>query len=623
MSEVYNRFLDKGLDVFFSKDKSKLYVFLAFILGLILRIISAINTRVSADDMHFSVHAINFLNSGKLVVYDQSASLWYYLTDIFYNLFGIGQIGSRFSAVLFGSFSIILIYLLTKEFFGKKAGLIAAFLLAFSPFHIKNTLSEMDNTAMFFVMLGVLLFVKSLKSEKKLPYFLSGVFLGLGILTKVYALLFAPALVFYAFYYNYNKNKTDFIKKTIKYSFIFLVGAFIFAIPSLTHNYLLYKDKGFTDLIYANALGIGNEKATELYSWDSGWGHGADWKGFFLGGSMHLGGLKMPSSIYALLLIFYNDPISFLFALFGILLCFRQKKKDFLVFSLGVLIFVFFYLASRILLAKHYVFLLYLFVPLAALGLAFFHDKIKLKYKFFRLRHLLLIICLFCIVFLGFKTFGTLEHFYTESSVGQMIDYKNEVIPDDAFVIADSRIYRGEIHWMFAGKNYIESSYLSEVARVSDEIAGEKDRIETYFVECVIDDCGWGTIANQPEFNQTAETLVEYFKKDSIVVKEIYDSGTSDFAFPFYSNKENLRFRVYKTEILLNREALQITKLAKVWFLYPIGWDENIQPIFDKYTTKNSFDDLLDNLAHFIVYIAIALAFISLIFLLKNLRYDD
>ena len=58
---------------------------------------------------------------------------------------------------------------------------------------------------MFFVMLGVLLFVKSLKSEKKLPYFLSGVFLGLGILTKVYALLFAPALVFYAFYYNDNK----------------------------------------------------------------------------------------------------------------------------------------------------------------------------------------------------------------------------------------------------------------------------------------------------------------------------------------------------------------------------------------------------------------------------------
>src|SRR3989344_638609 len=113
MSEVYNRFLDKGLDVFFSKDKSKLYVFLAFIFGLILRIISAINTRVSADDMHFSVHAINFLNSGKLVVYDQSASLWYYLTDIFYNLFGIGQIGSRLSAVLFGSFSIILIYLLT------------------------------------------------------------------------------------------------------------------------------------------------------------------------------------------------------------------------------------------------------------------------------------------------------------------------------------------------------------------------------------------------------------------------------------------------------------------------------------------------------------------------------
>ena len=54
-------------------------------------------------------------------------------------------------------------------------------------------------------------------------------------------------------------------------------------------------------------------------------------------------------------------------------------------------------------------------------------------------------------------------------------------------------------------------------------------------------------------------------------------------------------------------------KQTKVWFLYPIGYDESIAPIFDKYETHTAFGNLLDKLAHLIVYISIILAFIVLL----------
>src|SRR3989344_409007 len=303
--------LNRALGVFLSKDRIRFYLLIILILGFVLRLISALNLSVSADDMHFSVHAINFLNSGKLVVYDQSASLWYYLTDIFYKFFGITQMASRMAALFFGTFTILIVFFIAREFFGNKSGIIAAFLLAISPFHIKYTISEMDNMAMFFAMFSILLFVWALKQDKNKLFIFSGALLGLALLTKVYTLLFIPVLLAYSIYSNKKQNKAYLDKKLLKKLFIFLIFAFLFAIPSLTHNYLLYKDKGILDLIYTNALGIGKEESAQFYSWDTGFGQGADWLGFLgLKKSIHSGD-NIPTSIYPFLFFWKNDPAVF------------------------------------------------------------------------------------------------------------------------------------------------------------------------------------------------------------------------------------------------------------------------------------------------------------------------
>ncbi len=60
---LIDRVIDKTFAIFFSKDKTKFYLLCFLIIGLVLRIIASINLTVSADDMHFTVHGINFLGS--------------------------------------------------------------------------------------------------------------------------------------------------------------------------------------------------------------------------------------------------------------------------------------------------------------------------------------------------------------------------------------------------------------------------------------------------------------------------------------------------------------------------------------------------------------------------------
>ncbi|MBA3044222.1 hypothetical protein FP804_03695, partial [archaeon] len=68
---------------------------------------------------------------------------------------------------LWGALTIIPVYYLTKEFFNKKAGVIAAFLIAIMPNHIQGTglgLSDHDPMCLFFIVLAFFFLVKALKT---------------------------------------------------------------------------------------------------------------------------------------------------------------------------------------------------------------------------------------------------------------------------------------------------------------------------------------------------------------------------------------------------------------------------------------------------------------------------
>ena len=113
----FEEIIDKFLDIFLGKDKTKLILISILFFGLILRIIAALNLGMAGDDPHFAVYAINFLSSGKLETHEAAAPLWFAVTSIFYNLFGTSQLASRLAQLIFSTSSILLIFLISKKFF--------------------------------------------------------------------------------------------------------------------------------------------------------------------------------------------------------------------------------------------------------------------------------------------------------------------------------------------------------------------------------------------------------------------------------------------------------------------------------------------------------------------------
>lgn len=112
-------------------------------------------------------------NSWPLVAFesfgDYKPSLYFYTAVPAIALFGLNVFAVRFPSALFGSLTVLLIYLLSKELkIGNwKLNILAALLLAISPWHLQLSRAGFEaNLGLFFVVLGAWLFFKGLKKPK-------------------------------------------------------------------------------------------------------------------------------------------------------------------------------------------------------------------------------------------------------------------------------------------------------------------------------------------------------------------------------------------------------------------------------------------------------------------------
>ena len=114
---------------------------------------------------------------GRFLPYDYFASfgdykppLYVYAAVLPVKIFGLNEFAVRFPSAFFGTLTVLLTYFLVKELFPKLKDSwlpeIAAFFLAISPWHTQLSRAAWEaNLASFFVVLGVLLFLKSLKGR--------------------------------------------------------------------------------------------------------------------------------------------------------------------------------------------------------------------------------------------------------------------------------------------------------------------------------------------------------------------------------------------------------------------------------------------------------------------------
>lgn len=568
---------------FIFKHKTFFLLLAVFFLGILLRYFAAINVEPNADEMVHGSHAIGIIASGFIGRVWQSI-LWSYLTDFFIHFFGVSMFSTRILSFLFGSLTLLLVYLLGKELFDKKVAILGAFLLAISPFHIIYTLIEMDLAAIFFILFAALLFLKRLKKDKKLSL-LAGVFLGVAALIKTLALFFVPSFILFYLIY----NKKIFSKKVFLEILKFCLIILLFFSPILIHNLLWYLDSQMVDAYFSQYFNVG--KSREIFSSIQGISEGFKFNDFFVGV------LDMVNYYFKF------DGINFIFGSLGILLLFFKKNKLAYFFAMFQLIpFLLITFTNR--LQTHYA----IFPPIFALSSAYFlctlFNKVSKKSstKIFFYSFLLGIFVLNSLVFLpyiGSQTAMTpLRSYFASNQLEQ-----------NSLVIADARIYRGRIMWSLIDKNYLESSYFPQIMEENFNLPSDQKIVyNVYFIECVPDDCGWGTIKDQPQFNQSTESIVDLFKQQALLIKTIQGGGS-----PLVDSSKDY-FKIYKSQIYLHPFLMKEIKSTQNFFYYPANYSPKTKAI-DYYEVNGFFPVVLFLVAKILIWISLFWCIFSIFFL--------
>jgi 4-amino-4-deoxy-L-arabinose transferase-like glycosyltransferase len=115
-----------------------------------------------------------------------------------YQIFGVNNFASRIWTAGFGALSLVLIFYLGKKLYNTYVGFLSAIVLGtFTTFYVFARLAMTDVPLVFFILGSIYFFVLSEKTEKTNRYAaLSGLFLGLALMTKQIEALLIPLIVF-------------------------------------------------------------------------------------------------------------------------------------------------------------------------------------------------------------------------------------------------------------------------------------------------------------------------------------------------------------------------------------------------------------------------------------------
>lgn len=119
-----------------------------------------------------------------------------YLTAIPVRFLGLSEFSTRLVPALFGILNVLLIFLLAKRLFlSNLTGLIAALILSISPYALQFSRFNHESTfALFFFLLGLLLFFKGIKENPKFLIF-SFFSFGVDLITYHSAKIIVPSIL--------------------------------------------------------------------------------------------------------------------------------------------------------------------------------------------------------------------------------------------------------------------------------------------------------------------------------------------------------------------------------------------------------------------------------------------
>lgn len=189
-----------------------------FLLGVILRFyqLGAVPVGLHRDEAFLGYNAYSLMKTGRdmtgrllplhLESFLYSPAGYSYASIPFILLFGLSAFSVRFASALFGSLTILITFFLVRNLVNDKkisalVSLLAALFLAISPWHINLSRTATENPiVVFFMSLGLFLFLRWMKDERFMVLFFS--FCSFGITYAIYQApraflpIFLPVLFF-------------------------------------------------------------------------------------------------------------------------------------------------------------------------------------------------------------------------------------------------------------------------------------------------------------------------------------------------------------------------------------------------------------------------------------------
>lgn len=161
---------------------------------------------------------------------------------------GLNEFSIRFPSVLFGSLSVLFLYLIVFEIFkSKKLALVSSLLLAISPWHFFLSRIALEaNLSLSFFIIGFYLLIRGYKKS----FFLipSSILFGLSIFTYNSARVFIPLFLFFlAFYYRKKvKINSNLVISTVIFGVFLAVGFYlaVFQDSSARYYWVRILDEG-------------------------------------------------------------------------------------------------------------------------------------------------------------------------------------------------------------------------------------------------------------------------------------------------------------------------------------------------------------------------------------------
>jgi len=181
--------------------------------------------------------------------------LYPYILGVIYKIFNSNPFAPRLIAITISSFSCVMIYLLGKRLFSRRAGQIAAFIACvYGPFIFYSGALVPTSYVIFFYLLSSQCFLRIRKHPSAGRFLIFGLVVGLATLVRAGILLFVlPVLGWFIFTF---EDK----KKALIGALLSIVAILAVVLPVTLRNYLVSGEKVFLTSHAGINFYIGNNK---------------------------------------------------------------------------------------------------------------------------------------------------------------------------------------------------------------------------------------------------------------------------------------------------------------------------------------------------------------------------